>query len=51
MFGKSALAVAVMDTEGMYAGLLKEADICVKSIVDGLDLLCYPKRIIADMRG
>ena len=51
MFEKSALAVAVMDTEGMYAGLLKEADICVKSIEEGLDLLCYPKRIIADMRG
>lgn len=51
MFQKAAFSIAVMDTEGMYAGLLKEADICVKSIEDGLDLLQYPKRVIADMRG
>ena len=51
MFQKAALSIAVMDTEGMYAGLLKEADICVRTIEDGLDLLRFPKRIIADMRG
>ena len=51
MFQKSALSIAVMGTEGMYAGLLKDADICVKNIEDALELLCYPKRIIADMRG
>lgn len=51
MFQKAALSIAVMDMEGMYAGLLREADICVRSIEDGLDLLRYPKRIIADMRG
>lgn len=51
MFQESALSIAIMDTEGMYAGLLREADICVSSIEDGLDLLLYPKRIIADMRG
>lgn len=51
MFKKSALSIAIMDTEGMYAGLLKEADICVRSIEDGLDLLLNPKRVIADMRG
>lgn len=51
MFEKSAFSVAIMGTEGMYAGLLQEADVCVTSIEDGLDLLLYPKRIIADMRG
>lgn len=51
MFEKAALSVAVMDTEGMYAGLLKEADVCVRSIENGLDLLLYPKRLIADLRG
>ena len=51
MFQKAALSIAVMDTEGMYAGLLKEADICVRTIEDGLDMLRFPKRIIADMRG
>ena len=51
MFEKSVFSVAIMGTEGMYAGLLSKADICVTSIENGLDLLLYPKRIIADMRG
>lgn len=51
MFQKAALSIAVMDKEGMYAGLLKEADLCVNSIENGLDLLTYPKRLIADLRG
>lgn len=51
MFQKAALSIAVMDREGMYAGLLKEADLCVNSIEDGLDLLRYPKRLTADLRG
>lgn len=51
MFEKAALSIAVMDREGAYAGLLKEADVCVNSIEDGLDLLRFPKRLIADLRG
>lgn len=51
MFQRAALSVAVMDTEGMYAGLIGEADICVRSVEEGLDLLCCPKRLIADLRG
>lgn len=51
MFQKSDFSIAIMGTEGMYAGLLQEADVCVTSIEDGLDLLLYPKRMIADMRG
>lgn len=51
MFRKAALSVAVMEREGMYAGLLREADLCVRSMEDGLDLLRYPKRLIADLRG
>ena len=51
MFRKAALSIAIMDTEGMCAGLLFESDICVTSIEDGLDLLLNPKRIIADLRG
>lgn len=51
MFEKSALSIAIMDTEGMYAKLLEQSDVCVRSIEDGLDLLLHPKRLIADLRG
>lgn len=51
MLKEAALAIAVMDREGMYGKLIKEADICVRSMEDALDLLLYPSRIIADLRG
>ncbi len=51
MFEESALAIAILDTEGLYAGLLEKSDICVRTIEDGLDLLLHPKRLIADLRG
>lgn len=51
MFQSAALSIAIMDTEGMCSALLRESDICVTSIEDGLDLLLNPKRIIADLRG
>lgn len=51
MLRESSLAIAVMDREGMYGGLAAEADVCVHSIEDALDLLLYPKRLIATLRG
>lgn len=51
MFQGAALSIAIMGTEGLCSALLKESDICVTSIEDGLDLLLNPKRIIADLRG
>lgn len=51
MFQKAALSIAIMGQEGIYAGLLERADICVTSIESGLDLLRYPKRLVADLRG
>lgn len=51
MFRSAALSISIMDTEGMCSALLRESDICVTSIEDGLDLLLNPKRIIADLRG
>ena len=51
MFKSAALSIAIMGIEGMCGALLKESDICVTSIEDGLDLLLNPKRIIADLRG
>lgn len=47
----SALAIAVMEREGMCGRLLGEADVCTRSIEDALDLLIYPKRLIATLRG
>lgn len=47
----SALAIAVMEQEGMCGRLLGEADVCTRSIEDALDLLIYPKRLIATLRG
>lgn len=47
----AGLAVAVMDAEGMYGPLAAEADICVRSMQEGLDLLMKEKRLIATLRG
>lgn len=51
MLKEAALSIAIMDKEGMYGGLFKSADICVRSMQDGLDLLLNPSRIVADLRG
>ena len=51
MLREAVLSIAVMDQEGAYGRLLKEADLCVGCIEDALDLLIYPKRIIAGLRG
>ncbi len=51
MFDASDLAIAVIDDEGMYAGLLAHADILVKSPADGLDLLLKNGRLKADLRS
>ena len=37
--------------EGMCGRLLGEADVCTRSIEDALDLLIYPKRLVATLRG
>ena len=51
MFENAALSIGIIDREGAYSGLLKTADLCVNSTEDGLDLLLYPKRLIAGLRG
>ena len=47
----SALSVAIIGKEGAYGKLLAESEICVSSIVDALELLQHPKRVIATLRG
>lgn len=51
MCSQAALSVAILGNEGAYGKLISEADICVSSIEDGLDLLLKPKRLIATLRG
>jgi len=51
MLRASGLSIAVIEREGMYGRLMGEADVCVRSIEDALDLLIYPKRMIATLRG
>lgn len=47
----SALSVAILGEEGVHGKLIAQADICVSSISNGLDLLLKPKRLIATLRG
>lgn len=51
MFKIASLSIAVLEKEGMCATLLSEADIIVKSIEDGINLLLNPNALIATLRG
>ncbi len=51
MFEAATLAIAILDREGLYAGLLAAADILVTSPLDGLQLLLKPDRLRATLRG
>ena len=51
MFDLAELAVAVLDTEGMYARLLSHADVWVRAAPDALDLLLKPNRLRATLRN
>lgn len=47
----AALSIAVIGSEGAHGRLISDADVCVISISDGLDLLLKPKRLVASLRG
>ena len=47
---EAALGIAVLGDEGMSVLAMKDADIVVKNILDGLDLFLKPKRLIATLR-
>lgn len=47
----AALSIANVGQEGAYSKLIQKTDICVSTIVDALDLLLLPKRLIATLRG
>ena len=51
MLKEVALSVAVIDREGASFKAVREADLCVRSMQDALDLFLYPDRIVAGLRG
>ena len=46
----AALSIAVIGPEGAHGRLISDADVCVTTINEGLDLLLKPKRLIASLR-
>ncbi len=50
MLEKAALGIAVLGPEGTATSCLMSADIVCRDILDALDLLIKPKRIIATLR-
>jgi soluble P-type ATPase len=51
MLKNAALGVAVVQAEGCAADAILAADIVVGNILDALDLLCHPLRLIATLRS
>jgi soluble P-type ATPase len=50
MFNAAALRIAVLGSEGLSTALIKTADVLVRDINDGLDLLLHPLRLAATLR-
>lgn len=51
MLRLAAIGIAVMTLEGVSTRALQAADVLVSSPIDALNLLLYPKRLIATLRG
>jgi P-type E1-E2 ATPase len=50
MLSAAALGIAVLGPEGLASVTLRAADVVVGRIEDALDLLLYPRRLIATLR-
>jgi P-type E1-E2 ATPase len=50
MLGEAALGIGVMGHEGLAGPALLASDVIVGSVHEALDLLLYPKRLIATLR-
>ena len=50
MLKAARIAIAVTEGEGCAADAITAANICVRSALDGLDLLLNPKRLMATLR-
>jgi P-type E1-E2 ATPase len=50
MLATAGLGIAVSGREGLAIAALQAADLVVPNIIDALDLLLYPKRLMATLR-
>ncbi len=50
MLGKAALGICVIGPEGTSVSALLKADVVVQDIREALEMLIYPKRLIATLR-
>ena len=50
MLKEAALGMAVLGQEGLAIDALQSADLLTGSILDALDMLFYPKRLVATVR-
>lgn len=50
MLAQAALGIVILGPEGTSVKALQNADVVIKDINDGLDLLLYPKRLTATLR-
>jgi soluble P-type ATPase len=51
MLKASALGIAVLGSEGLAIDAVRDADILVRHVVDGIGLLLHPTRLIASLRA
>lgn len=51
MFKTSILSIGVIEKEGCYVNSLLEADIIVNNILDAIELILNPNRLIATLRS
>jgi Soluble P-type ATPase len=51
MLRAAALGIAVLGSEGLAIDALKDADIVVRHVVDGIGLLLHPTRLVASLRA
>jgi P-type E1-E2 ATPase len=50
MLKEAAIGIAVVGPEGASAAILTSADVVTHSILDALDLLIIPRRLVATLR-
>ena len=50
MLQAAALGMAILGTEGLAEEALRAADVVMASILDALDLLLHPRRLVATLR-
>ena len=51
MLKQAALGILVIESEGAAIQSIAAADVCTTAIVPALDLLLYPKRLVATLRS